>query len=202
MSDNSYGTNFGPSTDGAINLISGQLNGVTIDNNPGGATIPDGSGGTTLISDADPVGDKCSTTSGETVRFSSKNIGDLLNSRGITWGFFSGGFNLNTVNSNKTTGCSRSTTSSVTNTQKADYIPHHQPFQYYTSTANPNPPCVPARLTRSAPRTRPNHQYDIQDFYEAVSARQPPGGVVPQGSGIPGWPRRLLGPAGRADLCG
>ena len=28
MSDNSYGTNFGPSTDGAVNLISGQLNGV------------------------------------------------------------------------------------------------------------------------------------------------------------------------------
>ena len=29
MSDNSYGTNFGPSTDGAVNLISGQLNGVS-----------------------------------------------------------------------------------------------------------------------------------------------------------------------------
>ena len=28
MSDNSYGTNFGPSTAGALNLISGQLNGV------------------------------------------------------------------------------------------------------------------------------------------------------------------------------
>ena len=29
MSDNSYDTNFGPSTDGAVNLISGQTNGVT-----------------------------------------------------------------------------------------------------------------------------------------------------------------------------
>jgi phospholipase C len=29
MSDNSYGTNFGPSTPGAINLISAQTNGVT-----------------------------------------------------------------------------------------------------------------------------------------------------------------------------
>ena len=28
MSDNSYDTNFGPSTAGALNLISGQLNGV------------------------------------------------------------------------------------------------------------------------------------------------------------------------------
>ena len=37
MSDNSYGTNFGPSTPGAINLISGQTNGVTSDVNPGPA---------------------------------------------------------------------------------------------------------------------------------------------------------------------
>ena len=29
MSDNSYGTTFGPSTVGAINLISGQTNGIT-----------------------------------------------------------------------------------------------------------------------------------------------------------------------------
>ena len=55
----------------------------------------------------------------------------------MTWGFFEGGFNLGVTNANGTTGCKRSTTSAVTNTKKADYIPHHQPFQYYTSTANP-----------------------------------------------------------------
>jgi phospholipase C len=37
MSDNSYDTNFGPSTDGAVNLISGTLNGVIRDVNLGGA---------------------------------------------------------------------------------------------------------------------------------------------------------------------
>src|ERR1700750_2073094 len=36
MSDNSYDTNFGPSTPGAINLISGQTNGITAQNNAGG----------------------------------------------------------------------------------------------------------------------------------------------------------------------
>src|SRR5271167_3744024 len=87
MSDNSYGTNFGPSTVGAINLVSGQTNGVIQDLIPGGATIPDGNGGLTLISDADPVGDLCSTTSGETVKFGGTNIGDLLTAKGITWGF-------------------------------------------------------------------------------------------------------------------
>jgi phospholipase C len=169
MSDNSYGTNFGPSTDGAVNLISGQLNGVIDDVNPGGDTIDDGSGGLTLISDADPVGDVCSTTSGERVQFGGKNIGDMLNAKGITWGFFSGGFNLNIVNANKTTGCKRTTTSAVTNTTKADYIPHHQPFQYYASTANPTH-ARPSSTASIGYTDAANHQYDVLDFFTAVSA--------------------------------
>ena len=45
MNDNSYDTNFGPSTPGALNLASGQTNGV-IDNTKGtGAVIADGNGG-------------------------------------------------------------------------------------------------------------------------------------------------------------
>jgi phospholipase C len=169
MSDNSYDTDFGPSTDGAVNLISGQLNGVTEDVNPGGSTISDGNGGLTLISDADPVGDKCSTTTGETVRFGGKNIGDLLNAQGITWGFFEGGFNLGLTNSNGSTGCSRSTTSAVTGTKKDDYIPHHEPFQYYVSTANPTH-ARPTSTSTIGSTDAANHQYDIQDFFAAVSA--------------------------------
>jgi phospholipase C len=170
MSDNSYDTNFGPSTPGAINLVSGQTNGVTTDVSPGGSTIGDGNGGVTLISDADPVGDVCSTTSGELVRFGGKNVGDLLSAAGVTWGFFEGGFDLTVINANGTTGCKRSTTSTVTNTNKADYIPHHQPFQYYTSTAN---------LTHARPKSAAsvgqngdgaNHQYDTHDFFDAVNA--------------------------------
>ena len=170
MSDNSFGTNFGPSTDGAINLISGQTNGVVNDKNPGGSTISDGNGGLTLVSDADPSGDLCSTTSGETLQFSGKNIGDYLTESGITWGFFEGGFNLSTVNSNGTTGCKRATTSKITNTLKADYIPHHQPFQYYASTANPTHarPSSVAKIGYNGDGA--NHQYDIQDFYDAVQA--------------------------------
>jgi phospholipase C len=169
MSDNSYGTNFGPSTDGAVNLISGQLNGVIQDINPGGSTIGDGSGGLTLISDADPVGDVCSTTTGERVQFGGENIGDLLNAAGITWGFFEGGFDLSIVNANGTTGCSRSTTSTVTGVKKADYIPHHQPFQYYVSTANPTHG-RPSSAAMIGSTDRANHQYDIRDFYNAVNA--------------------------------
>jgi phospholipase C len=170
LSDNSYGTDFGPSTDGAVNLISGQLNGVTEDLNPSGSTISDGNGGLTLISDANPVGDVCSATTGELVHFGGKNVGDLLNAAGLSWGFFEGGFDLGVVNANGTTGCKRSTTSAVTKVTESDYIPHHQPFQYYTSTANPTHARPTSVATIGHQGDAANHQYDVLDFFTAVSA--------------------------------
>jgi phospholipase C len=170
MSDNSYGTNFGPSTDGALNLISGQLNGVSDQMNATADVVPDGGSGFTLVSDADPIGDVCSTTTGAVLQMGGQNVGDLLNSRGITWGFFEGGFDLTVTNSNGTTGCLRSTTSAITMVKKLDYIPHHQPFQYYVSTANPT------HIRPTSPKTvgisgdPANHQYDIHDFFDALKA--------------------------------
>jgi len=35
------------------------------------------------------------------------NIGDLLNAKGVTWGAFMGGFDLNVKNSDGSTGCNR-----------------------------------------------------------------------------------------------
>jgi len=168
MSDNSYDTNFGPSTPGAINLISGQTNGVVQSVNAGGSVIDAGDGTATLISDADPVGDVCSSNS--QVQFGGKNIGDLLNAAGVTWGFFEGGFNLSLVNANSTTGCRRSTTSAIIGVKKADYIPHHQPFQYYASTANPTHARPTSVATIGHQGDAANHQYDLEDFYAAVQA--------------------------------
>ncbi|HEX3396573.1 MAG TPA: alkaline phosphatase family protein [Steroidobacteraceae bacterium] len=170
MSDNSFDTNFGPSTPGAINLVSGQTNGVTVNVNPGSATISDGNGGTTLIGDADPVGDVCSTTTGNVVQFGGKNIGDLLNAAGVSWGFFEGGFNLGLTNPDGSTGCKRSHTSVITNSKKADYIPHHQPFQYYSSTANPTHARPTSVNLIGQSSDGANHQYDTQDFFDAVNA--------------------------------
>ncbi len=170
MSDNSYGTNYGPSTDGALNLISGQLNGAINNTNGTGSLIGDGYGGFTDISDADPAGDVCSTTTGETFSMSGQNIGDLLNAAGVSWGFFEGGFDLTQTNPNGTTGCARSTTSLITNTKKADYIPHHQPFQYYKTTANLTHARPTSAATIGQAGDAGNHQYDINDFYTAVNA--------------------------------
>ena len=111
---------------------------------------------------------------------------------------------------------------------KDDYIPHHEPFQYYASTANPHHLTVP---TNGAGRTRwpdsreigrdtqsyvngvpqfntPNHQYDTSDFDQLVAAisggKLPAVGAagrqLPQGPGLPGWPRRLLGSRRRAGV--
>jgi len=170
LNDNNYGTTFGPSTPGAINLISGQTNGVINNENGTGAIIPDGNRGFTNINDADPVGDVCSTSSGELFSMSGRNIGDLLNQAGVTWGFFEGGFDLTITNPNGTTGCNRSHTSMITGTTKKDYIPHHQPFQYYASTANPQHtrPTSPSSVGHQGDPG--NHEYDIHDFFDAVTA--------------------------------
>ena len=167
MNDHSFSTTFGPSTPGAINLVSGQTNGVVNTVNPGGGVIPDGNGGLTVIGDPDPTGDICSSTT-SSVSMSGKNIGDLLNTAKVTWGWFQGGFDLTITNPNGTTGCGRSTVSAIAGTQ-TDYSPHHQPFQYYASTINANhtrPSSVAAIGTTDAA----NHQYDIHDFTDALAA--------------------------------
>jgi phospholipase C len=170
MNDNSYGSTFGPSTPGAINLVSGQTNGVTGNINGTGSVTDGGNGTTTDIGDADPIGDVCSTTTGELFSFTGQNIGDLLNAAGVTWGFFTQGFDLTVTNANGTTGCARSTTSTVTATKKADYIPHHEPFQYYKSTANPTHARPTSVATVGYSGDPANHQYDVHDFYDAVNA--------------------------------
>ena len=50
-----------------------------------------------------------------------------------------------------------------------DYIPHHEPFQYYASTANPMhlPPTSVAMVGQT---DQANHQYDIADFWAAADA--------------------------------
>ncbi len=173
LNDNAFGTTFGPSSPGAINLVSGQTNGVSDEINAGNDVV-DAGGSTTLIGDADPIGDSCSTTTGAQVSMSGQNIGDLLNSRGVTWGWFQGGFDLSVKNANGTTGCARSTLSTVTKVSEVDYIPHHEPFQYYTSTQNLKHlrPSSTAMIGRAGDQA--NHQYDINDFYAAVSAGNMP----------------------------
>ncbi len=175
MSQNAYTDTYGPSTPGAIAVISGQNNGV-VNVVGNGSTVPDGQGGLSLTGDTDPGHDVCSSTSSQ-IMLTSKNIGDLLNEKGITWGGFMGGFNLNTTNENGTQGCGRSTFSTLLGIPSPDYVPHHAWFQYYTSTANPTHqrPSSLAMVGSTEPTldntaTPVHHQYDTDDFFAAVSS--------------------------------
>jgi phospholipase C len=168
MSDNSYGTTFGPSTPGLLNLVSGQTNGVTSTLNGTGDEVNGGSDGSlTVVGDPDPIGDVCSNPTRNQVQMGGTNIGDLLNAAGVTWGGFMGGFNLSIVNPNGTTGCKRSSVGLAGTT--ADYIPHHSLFGYYASTANPQH-TRPASIAEIGNNGPANHQYDVQDFFAAVAA--------------------------------
>ncbi len=169
MSDNNYGTTFGPSSPGAINLISGQTNGVIATMNGTGDETDGGDGSLTLIGDADPIGDTCSSSTRDQATMGSPNIGTLLTAAGVTWGWFAGGFDLNTVNPNGTTGCNRSHTG-LTGITENDYIPHHAPFQYYTATSNPNHTRPTSVMTIGHAGDPANNQYDLNDFFNAVKA--------------------------------
>ena len=249
MSDNSYGTTFGPSSPGAINLASGDTGNVdtaltanspsiSTPTSPNGDITADGLGGYSLTSDAQPYWDDCSTR--DAVAMSGQNIGNLLNAKGLSWGWFEGGFSPTTTYQQALaaigqTGQSTSTfiadefkaaglNSGVPHSSnqslcdavhpigaalggtgqwgyKDDYIPHHDPFNYYASTANPHHLTLPqsggvdtlaglatvGRDTQSykngVPQfNTPNHQYDMSDFNQlvaAISAGKLPASALP-----------------------
>ncbi|HEY1992417.1 MAG TPA: alkaline phosphatase family protein, partial [Gammaproteobacteria bacterium] len=177
MSDNAYTDTYGPSTPGALEVVSGQTNGIQfVESSRSSYYVSDGQGGFTLIGDVDPGLDVCSSTTDQ-VTMTARNIGDLLNARDISWGSFMGGFDLMATNANGTTGCARSSFGPVVNAATADYIPHHAWFQYYASTSNPTharPSSVSAiGQSDEADGKTPdpaNHEYDINDFFAAVNA--------------------------------
>ncbi len=243
MSDNSYGTTFGPSSPGAVNLVSGDTGAVDMNhtaNNPSIATpgspnadlTADGQGGYSLTSDAQPYWDDCSTR--DAVAMSGQNIGDELNAQGLSWGWFQGGFRPTTSfadaaaatghagqptstfiadefkNGGFSASVPHSSNQAICNAvhpvgaglqspltsgtgqygYKDDYIPHHEPFDYYATTANPHHLTLPTNGQGVVPvkalRTigtdtqhyvdgkpqfdTPNHQYDTSDFDQLVSA--------------------------------
>ncbi|HEX2710853.1 MAG TPA: alkaline phosphatase family protein, partial [Candidatus Acidoferrales bacterium] len=165
MNDNSYNTVFGPSTPGAINLISGQTHGVdpaTVIGN-----ISEDVAGNSVIGDPDPTFDDCGSPEQLGMLHTNKNVGDLLNAKGVTWGWFEGGFTPSSVVNGKAV-CNSKTTR-LDGTQVRAYSAHHEPFQYYPQTANPHhlPPTSTAMIGHT---DQANHQYDLTDFWKAAFA--------------------------------
>ena len=189
MGDNNFDTVFGPSTPGALNLISGNSGGSYAVSPTTGAKITTPISGTvsalnskglgTIYGDLDPAYDDCSNGSHAAAENSfplgvatGKNIGDLLNARHITWGWFQGGFTPTGTNAAGYKVCG-STSKNVGGNVVADYSPHHNPFQYYKSTSNPKhlPPSSEAAIGHT---DQANHQYDISNFYQTLTAGNMP----------------------------
>ena len=135
----------------------------------------------TAFSDADPIYDICtyapSANGGDgraparTITMGGNNIGQELTTAGIRWGWFQGGFDNGFVPGQGTPPstaqiCSQ-THQNVGGNTVVDYNPHHEPFQYYASTANPMhlPPTSVHMIGRN---DQANHQYDIADFWAAA----------------------------------
>jgi len=238
LNDNSFGSTFGPSSPGAINLVSGQTYGGlthfgvgssasfpnTVSVTPGtGYTGAGGASGTgtvvTDIGDFDPYVDDCgndkggSVTTTTTLEMNSdatastgnKNIGDLLNAKGVTWGWFQGGFRPTTTAANSANGVAvcgaqrpgheyptvpTSQYPSIVvvpnpnnnplifagpsnnvdiHSEVADYVAHHEPFQFYASTRNPHH-LGPTSVAMIGQTDQANHQYDVRDFFDALAA--------------------------------
>jgi phospholipase C len=193
MSDNFFGTNSGMSTRGHLNLTAADTYGVICGDQEDviGPEVPECGGiadsteipaptngnMATYNVDVDPFWDICSDDSEDgTVAIGDRtNIGNLLNDAEITWGWFQGGFATNEkgecasehplVSFDIATGVDPDTDPLVFQ----DYVPHHNPFQYFRATANPRhlPPSSVNMIGRS---DQANHLYDIDHLWQAAEA--------------------------------
>jgi phospholipase C len=183
LNDNSFGSTFGPSTPGAIEVTSGMIGGVDL--TAGANAVKEGDVVTTtlngvtassLIGDADPAYDDCSGS--ETAGFlaTNQNIGTLLSAKGISWGWFQGGFAPTTAYVPPAAGAAAGTpatctgtTNRIDGTPEAAYSAHHNPFQYYKATSNPHH-LAPTGVTEVGHDGRANHIYDLGWFEKAAKA--------------------------------
>jgi phospholipase C len=186
LSDNNWDVSFGPSSPGAVNVTSGNTSGAKALNpawdptNPSAPTtasnivdVNSSTGLGVLYGDNDPYYDGCSdtnhSTTGSLAVLTGENIGDLLNASHVTWGWFQGGF-APTSTTDGLPVCG-STHDNIGGVSVQDYVPHHDPFEYYASTANPDH-VAPSKLSEIGYTDQANHQYDVSDFTDALDGTQ------------------------------
>ncbi len=194
LGDNSFSSTYGPSTPGALNLVAGNTHGVySVDPasgtenpkqtaTPDSYTVlsPDANGVGTVANDPDPAFDDCAgadhTSKNALAVMKGRNVGDLLNSKGVTWGWFQGGFAPSTAWDGKSgdyAKCAGDTHTNVAGAASEDYSPHHNPFEYFKSTSNPHH-VAPKNVNEIGHNGQANHEYDLTDFDKVVKAGKLP----------------------------
>ena len=181
LNDNAFGTTFGPSTPGALNVVSGLggpalaylgSEGTTTTTSSVAGELANGQ----IIGDGDPVYDDCSYTSdGSTTTLgmatgtgAPQNVGNLLNTAGVSWGWFQGGFTPTSYTSSGAAVCG-SSEAQVAGTIESAYSPHHEPFQYFQSTSNPHH-LPPSSASMIGLTDQASHQYDVSSFWVAADS--------------------------------
>jgi phospholipase C len=179
LNDYFFGTTFGPSTPGAIEVISGMTGGG--DPNANLNAVADGdavetNGSITVVGDSDPYYDDCSSKTERIGMLSTnQNIGTLLTAHNLSWGWFQGGFTPSTpyVPATNTAAAVPATCTTTTNridgTPETAYSPHHNPFQYYAATSNPHH-LPPTSVNEIGQNGQANHIYDLSWFQTAALA--------------------------------
>jgi phospholipase C len=156
MSDNFFDTEFGTTVMGHINLISGQTHTASVGTIAG--KIANGS----IVANVEAGFDDCVTAAnGTPVQMTGTNVGDLMNAKGVTWGWFYADFPQST-NGQPITSC------------PSTYNSHYDPFQYYKSTSNVHhlPPSSISAIGTSSDQA--NHNYALTDFWNAANAGNVP----------------------------
>ena len=179
MSDNNYDTTFGPSSPGAINLISGNdgrgyaVSPTTgaVEADPGSVSPLNSQGLGTIYGDLDPAYDDCSdsshTSTSPVGRLDRQEHRQPAQPPRTSAGAGSRAASRRPAPTAPVTRSAAPTHENIGGNEVQDYVPHHDPFQFYKSTANPKhlPPTSEAAIGHT---DQANHQYDISDFYETL----------------------------------
>ncbi len=166
MSDNFHGSTFGPSAVGAVNLASGMTGNVDLTADDAYGDLAYDVVDNTMIGDPDPWYEDC--ISYDHISFKGKNIGDLLNAKNISWGWFQGGFTPSSPYSPGHPAQCNTTTNRLDGTPETAYAGYHNPFQFYATTNNQHH-IAPVNVEEVGHNGPANHIYDLKYFWKALA---------------------------------
>ena len=118
-----------------------------------------------MIANVEPTFDDCPAAP-LSATMTGRNIGDLLNAKQVSWGFFADGFRPTSRRPDGSAVCGKKATNRYGVTASA-YDSGDEGFQYYRSTSNRHH-LPPTSVTAIGHTDQANHQYDLQDFWAAA----------------------------------
>ena len=162
MSDNSFGTTFGPSTPGALNLISGQTHGVDAEPGPTGRAIANG----TVIGDPrpDPVRRLLDDTATNRGAMTGTEHRRPAERQGRHLGLVPGRLRADRVNSDGQGRLRRDPHRTSAGVAVDRLHPAPRAVPVLRVDGQPAPPAAERRSAMIGTTDQANHQYDLTDF--------------------------------------